>query len=111
MKRILLAAIILIFATTSFAAELKFTWDYTPEAQADIEGFKLYRDGTVEEAILTPNARTVVIPRQTDKKSHTYHLTAFNAEEESGPSATAIDVYSTKKPIRVEGTLILEVIE
>jgi hypothetical protein len=110
-KIILTILALLLFAIPSFAAELKFAWEYTPEEQANVEGFKLYRDGVTEEAVIPADARTVTIPRQTDKQSHSYHLTAFNAEEESGPSGTAIDVYSTKKLMRVEGVLSLEVIE
>lgn len=116
MKRTLIFTVIALLACglmvqVSQAADLKFAWEYTAEEQANIEGFKLYRDGVTEEAVIPANARTVTIPRQTDKQSHSYHLTAFNAEEESGPSGTAIDVYSTKKLMRVEGVLSLEVVE
>jgi hypothetical protein len=109
MKRLFLTLFFLLFTTSSFAAELlRFGWTYPSDP---VDGFKLYRDGSIlEQVTIPPTARTVTVPRQTDKKSHAYHLTAFLGEIESGPSDVAIDTYTPKPVARVEGTITIEII-
>lgn len=71
----------------------------------------LYRDGNIPELVEIPaTARTVTVPRQTDKRSHTCHLTAYSDEDESGPSATAIDAYIAAKVEPVTGALTIKVV-
>ena len=113
MKTLLIAiSILLLTASASLAASLEFGWSYTAADQAGIVGFRLYRDGTVVDKDAIPAAaRTVTVPRQTDKKSHTYHLTAYSADAESAPSATVIDAYVAATVSPVSGALTIKVIQ
>ena len=87
---------------------LTFVWQYTADEQALISGFRLYRDGNVVEVEhIAPELRTVTVPRQADKTAHSYHLTAYNADEESNPSNSAIDVWRAAK-LKVVGEFIVQ---
>lgn len=94
------------------AENLRFSWEYPPEAQSTITGFRLYRDGNILEVDGIPsNARTVAVLRMADKQSHTYLLTAINlvTGEESKSSATSIDAWIAARLTPV-GLLRVEVI-
>jgi len=111
MKIAILAMMLSFLCGSAFAGSLEFEWGYPAEAQAQIVGFRLYRDGTILEPVsIAATDRTATVPRQTDKRSHTYHLTAYSAEDESGPSATAIDAYVAAKVEPITGTLTIKVI-
>jgi len=102
-------AAVLLFSVPVIAAEqLKFSWQN--DATTDLDGFRLYRDGqTLDTDNIPATATTITVPRQTDKKNHTYHLVAVYGGTESGPSQTAIDVYSYT--IQAVGQLTIEVIK
>ena len=108
----LISILVLVFSlvyTSAFAETLRFGWDYSLQDQKNIEGFRLYRDGqTLENVVIPPEARTVVVERQTDKQSHCYHLVAFSGKEESDPSRTALDSYVLK--IQTVGNITIEVL-
>jgi hypothetical protein len=106
---IILSLILISVASASYAASLKFAWQY-PTGET-IAGFRLYRDGTIVDTDnIAPAARTVTVPRQTDRKSHTYHLTAYTADAESKPSGTVIDTYIAAT-VTPAGVLTIEVIQ
>ncbi len=108
MKKIVILIIALLFSSVAHAEQLKFVWSY--DDPSIIDGFRLYRDGQIVDTDnIAPTAVTVTTERQTDKKSHVYHLVAFLGEEESGPSETAIDEYS--HIIQAVGNLTIEVIK
>lgn len=110
---ITLTATSILLSTPCFADTLKFSWEYSNTEQANITGFRIYRDnGSTIETELPPEARIAVIPRQTDKKTHAYYIVAYKDNEKSEPSDIAIDNYVavTIKPV-VNGSLSIEIIK
>lgn len=110
MMRAVLATMLLsvLLATSSLAEQLIFVWAYS--SPAEIDGFRLYRDGqTLDTDNIPPTATTITVARQNDKQNHSYHLVAFSGTEESGPSQTALDVYSYT--IKTVGAFTIEVIK
>lgn len=110
MMRAVLATMLLsvLLATSSLAEQLIFVWVYS--SPAEIDGFRLYRDGqTLDTDNISPTSTTITVERLTDKQNHSYHLVAFSGKEESGPSQTALDVYSYT--IKTVGAVTIEVIK
>ena len=69
------------------------------------------RDGgsIVEADNIPPSARTIEVPRQTDRQNHSYYIVAFVDAEESGVSDIAMDMYSYV--VHAVGSFTLEVVK
>jgi hypothetical protein len=105
-------AVTLLMAGPAAADTLRFAWDYDAAAQAIIEGFRLYQDGQPLEIVIPPAARTVDTPYLKDRQARTYHLTAFDGMEESGPSDMAtVPAFFANIPRVIQGTFRFEIIE
>ena len=79
---LLIFAFLAVIARNGFSAtddELTFTWVYSEEAQAEIEGYRLYdgQDVMLLDAI-PPEARETSVFKPSECTS--YHLTAYNEE-------------------------------
>ena len=111
-KTLLLCTILTLSTTFAYGAEmLRFGWGYDVAHEAQIDGYRIYRDGgsIVEADNIPPSARTIEVPRQTDRQNHSYYIVAFVDAEESGVSDIAMDMYSYV--VHAVGSFTLEVVK
>ena len=94
------------------ADTLRFAWGYDDDAQAIIDGFRLYENSQPLNVEILPAARTVEVPYIKDRQARRYHLTAFDGAEESPPSAYVdIVAHWTGVPAILGGSLNVQLLD
>ena len=112
MKALITTLFILLFAIPASADALRFVWDYTEEATAIIDGFRIYQEGEPLPNVILPTARTVETAYIKDRQARNYYLVAFSGDEMSGPSdVVTVPAFFANIPRVLQGTFRFEIIE
>ena len=108
---ILLLPLLLVASQVEAAKVLRFSWTYGVAEAAHLEGFRLYQNGVPVQTV-GKDARMVETPYIEDREPRIYHLTAYTAEDESGPSdMITVPPYLRAVSRIASGTFTVEIIE
>lgn len=92
MKAIIIYLMLFLTPFPLLAQELCFSWEYAAEEQAQITGFRIYKNNTVALDNIDPALRTVCVEDPDESSTRRqYAVTAYNTElnDESGHSNPA----------------------
>lgn len=90
MKSIIIFLMLVLTPLPLLAQELCFSWEYTAEEQAQITGFRIYKNNTVALDSIDPALRTACVEDPDESSTRRqYAISAYTDSEESGQSNPA----------------------